>query len=241
MEEPSAALGAHAAWRYSQGRSMKAEEVAQFLNQHPEFFEDYAEMLAEVVIPHPHGGRAIPIAERQILSLREKSRRLESKLGELIRFGEQNDAITDKLHRMTLALVGAHTVNAVLHVLAFNLREDFAVPHVAIRLWGGIEPGEPGEQTAASTESRNFAESLNAPYCSTHAMLDTGIWFGEVAPHLRSFAYVPLRGEKVIGLLALASEDPQRFYPEMGTLYLRRLGEIAAAALLRNRSAEREA
>jgi uncharacterized protein len=57
---------------------MKAEEVAQFLNQHPEFFEDYAEMLAEVVIPHPHGGRAIPISERQILSLREKVRRLES-------------------------------------------------------------------------------------------------------------------------------------------------------------------
>jgi uncharacterized protein YigA (DUF484 family) len=218
---------------------MKAEEVAQFLNQHPEFFEDYAEMLAEVVIPHPHGGRAIPISERQILSLREKSRRLESKLGELIRFGEQNDAIADKLHRMTLALVGAHTVSAVLHVLAFNLREDFAVPHVAIRLWGGFEPGVPGEQSVASSESRAFAESLNAPYCSSRAMLDTGGWFGEAAPHLRSFAYVPLRGEQVIGLLALASEDPQRFYPEMGTLYLRRLGEIAAAALLRNGPAER--
>ena len=90
---------------------MKAEEVAQFLNQHPEFFEDYAEMLAEVVIPHPHGGRAIPISERQILSLREKARRLEAKLGELIRFGEQNDAITDKLHRMTLALIAARDVD----------------------------------------------------------------------------------------------------------------------------------
>ena len=65
-------------------------------------------------------------------------------------------------------------------------------------------------------------------------MLDTGTWFGEAAPHLRSFAYLPLRGEQPLGLLALASEDPQRFYPEMGTLYLRRLSEIAAAALLRN-------
>jgi len=213
---------------------MKAEEVAQFLNQHPEFFEDYAEMLAEFVIPHPHGGRAIPIAERQILSLREKSRRLESKLGELIRFGEQNDAIADKLHRMTLALMGACDVPAVLHVLTFNLREDFAVPHVAIRIWGDLHGAEPGSPPAESAESRNFAAGLNAPYCSTHAMLDTGAWFGEAAPHLRSFAYVPLRGEETFGLLALASEDPQRFYPEMGTLYLRRLGEIAAAGLLRN-------
>ena len=213
---------------------MKAEEVAQFLNQHPEFFEDYAEMLAEVVIPHPHGGRAIPIAERQILSLREKSRRLESKLGELIRFGEQNDAIADKLHRITLAVMGARGVPAVLHVLAFNLREDFAVPHVAIRIWGDLHVGEADNQPVESAESRNFATGLSAPYCSTHAMLDTGAWFGEAAPHLRSFAYVPLRGEDTFGLLALASEDAQRFYPEMGTLYLRRLGEIAAAGLLRN-------
>jgi len=218
---------------------MKAEEVAQFLNQHPEFFEDYAEMLAEVVIPHPHGGRAIPIAERQILSLREKSRRLEAKLGELIRFGEQNDAITDKLHRMTLALLGAHDVAGVLHVLAFNLREDFTVPHVAIRLWDAGEPGQVASEAPASAAARSFAEGLNSPYCSTHAMADTATWFGETAPHLRSYAYVPLRREKTIGLLALASEDPQRFYPEMGTLYLRRLGEIAAAAIARNRAGGR--
>ncbi len=215
---------------------MKAEEVAQFLNQHPEFFEDYAEMLAEVVIPHPHGGRAIPLSERQILSLREKSKRLESKLSELIRFGEQNDAITDKLHRMTLALIAARDMAAVLHVLAFNLREDFAVPHVAVRLWDGLAP-ESGDTVAVSTETRLFAQGLNGPYCSAHAMADTASWFGESGPRLRSFAYVPLRGEQTFGLLALASEDPQRFYPEMGTLYLRRLGDIAAAALLRNRAA----
>ena len=214
---------------------MKAEEVAQFLNQHPEFFEDYAEMLAEVVIPHPHGGRAIPISERQILSLREKSRRLEAKLGELIRFGEQNDAITDKLHRMTLALIGTRDLAGVLHVLSYNLREDFAVPHVDVRVWREDLCVEPAAAEAVSEEARTFAEALSGPYCSAHAMADTAAWFGEAASHLRSFAYVPLREERAFGVLALASEDPQRFYPEMGTLYLRRLGDVAAVALLRNR------
>jgi hypothetical protein len=215
---------------------MKAEEVAQFLNQHPEFFEDYAEMLADVVIPHPHGGRAIPISERQILSLREKSRRLESKLGELIRFGEQNDAIADKLHRITLALIGAHGARAVLDTLEFNLSEDFSVPHIAIRLWGELEQTLREQHPTASADAKKFASSLTSPYCSTHAMLDTGSWFGESAALLRSFAYVPLRAKETIGLLALASEDAQRFYPEMGTLYLRRLGEIASATLVRNRT-----
>ena len=208
---------------------MKAEEVAQFLRQHPEFFEQYADELAEVVIPHPHGGRAIPISERQILSLREKTRRLESKLGELIRFGEQNDAITDKLHRLTLALIAAPTAEAVLQALAQHLREDFAVPHVAVRLAGSAEGS-----AEISDEARAFASGLNGPYCSVKPMADTAQWFGESASGLHSFAYVPLRTEHAVGLLALGSEDAQRFYPEMGTLYLRRLGDIAAAAIQRN-------
>jgi uncharacterized protein YigA (DUF484 family) len=64
-------------------------------------------------------------------------------------------------------------------------------------------------------------------------MVDTAEWFGESAAHLRSFAYIPLKNTRAFGLIALASEDAQRFYPEMGTLYLKRLGELTASALLR--------
>jgi uncharacterized protein YigA (DUF484 family) len=36
-----------------------------------------------------------------------------------------------------------------------------------------------------------------------------------------------------IGLLVLASPDPQRFHPSMGTDVLTRIAELAAAALVR--------
>jgi uncharacterized protein YigA (DUF484 family) len=60
-------------------------------------------------------------------------------------------------------------------------------------------------------------------------------WFGDAATHLRSMTQVPLResGGACFGLLVMASEEPHRFYPELGTLYLERIGEMAAAALLR--------
>jgi uncharacterized protein len=210
---------------------MTPDAVVNYLKQHPEFFEEQAEFLATIMIPHPHGGRAIPISERQILSLRDKSKMLEDKLRELIVFGEENDAIGEKLHRLTLALVAARDVEAVVGALYFNLREDFAVPHTVLRLWpAGAHPQSP-EFTAVSAATRDFAESLANPYCSAHAMVDTAEWFGEGAAHLRSFAYVALKNGPAFGLLAMASEDAQRFYPEMGTLYLKRLGEIAAAAL----------
>jgi uncharacterized protein YigA (DUF484 family) len=210
---------------------MTPDAVVNYLKQHPEFFEEQAEFLATIMIPHPHGGRAIPISERQILTLRDKSKQLEDKLRELIVFGEENDAIGEKLHRLTLALVAARDVEAVVAALYCNLREDFAVPHTVLRLWPeGAHPQAP-EFASVSAAARDFADSLAQPYCSAHAMVDTAEWFGEASGHLRSFAYVAMKSERAFGLLAMASEDAQRFYPEMGTLYLKRLGEITAAAL----------
>ncbi len=63
---------------------MRADDVARYLRENPDFFESYADMLAEITVPHPHGGRAIPLSDRQMLGLREKSRALESRLTELL-------------------------------------------------------------------------------------------------------------------------------------------------------------
>ena len=211
---------------------MNPNDVAAYLKNNPDFFENYADVVADVMIPHPHGGRAISISERQILTLRERAKQLEAKLGELIQFGEENDVISEKVHRLTLAMIAARDLPAMLHAAAFNLREDFAVPHVALRVWHAAAPsGAP--ESGASDATRAFAAGLQHPHCGPLAMADPAGLFGEAAPLLKSFAYVALRGQDTFGLLAMASEDAQRFYPEMGTLYLTRIGEVAAACLLR--------
>ena len=213
---------------------MTPDAVLRYLEQHPEFFEEQAEFLATVAVPHPYGGRAISIGERQVLTLREKSKQLEGKLRELIEYGEQNDAISEKLHRLTLKLLSAPDAGAVIEGLYFHLREDFAVPHSVLRLWPEKSDGGRPEFAAVSAEARDFVGSLAHPLCSAHAAVDTAGWFGEQASLLKSFVYVPLKREQTIGCLALASEDAQRFYPEMGTVYLNRIGELTAAGLLRH-------
>ncbi len=211
---------------------MNSEDVAAYLKEHPEFFEQYAEMMSEMHIPHPHGGRTIPISERQILTLREKSKQLEGKLREIIQFGEDNDAIGEKMHRITLALLGAKDIAAAVHAAEFNLREDFSVPHVVLRVWRGADDLPAFQATSDAT--RAFAAGLAHPHCCAQAAADTAQLFGESAPLLKSFAYIGLRDSDAFGLLALASEDPHRFYPEMGTIFLSRLGDIVAAALARH-------
>ena len=215
---------------------MKAEDVLRYLQDNPGFFEDFAEVLAQIYIPHPHGGRAIPIAERQILTLREKSKLLEAKLAELIEFGEENDAIGAKMHRLCLALLPAGDLHAMLQALYYNLREDFLVPHAVLRIWQprpapGTLSGT--EFSEVSEEMRSFACAFDHPYCGGDAKPEMLAWFGDTAEQLRSLAVVPLHdaGKACTGMLVLASEDANRFYPEMGTLYLERLGEMVSAAL----------
>ncbi|MDH3286947.1 MAG: DUF484 family protein [Betaproteobacteria bacterium] len=213
---------------------MRPDEVANYLRDNPEFFEHYADMLAEIFIPHPHGGRAVSISERQILTLRDKNKQLENKLHDVIQFGEENDAISEKVQRISIALLGTSDIRGVLNAVYLSLREDFAVPHVALRVWGLNGDVDLGEFAPVSEASREFTTSLTHPYCSSRAMVDTASLFGEAGAHLRSFSYVPLRNGETFGLLVLASEDPQRFYPEMGTLYLKRLGELIGAAIRRH-------
>ena len=105
------------------------------------------------------------------------------------------------------------------------------MPHVALRLWGRELPGQPAEGAAVEPEQRVRAESMAGPLCGAAAASQYLAWFGGAREHVRSIALVPLGQTRAFGLLALGSEDPQRFHADMGTLFLRRIGELAAAAL----------
>ena len=210
---------------------MSPDDVARFLRTHPQFFEQHPELLETIRVAHPHGGRAIPLAERQTVALRDKARLLEGRLGELIHFGEENDAISEKVHRLSTALVGAPDFPALAHALYFHLREDFAVPHVALRVWGKSVPADFDEAGAVNEAQRTFANAMGAPQCGPAGGNPFVPWFGEVSEHVRSVALIPLGQTAVFGMLALGSEDLRRFYPDMGTIYLRRIGELCAAGV----------
>jgi len=213
---------------------MRADDVARYLQDHPQFFDEYHELLAHLYVPHPHGGRAISITERQILTLREKTRTLELKLAELLRFGEDNDVISTRVHALSLALMSAGSFDAVMSALREQLSEGFSVPHTALRLWNSVLTREGEVFEPVDERIRVFANEARQPYCGPVNDLGVVAWFGEAAPHVQSIALVPLRRDaRVVGLLALGANDDARFVPDMGTLYLERIGELLGASLIR--------
>ncbi len=202
---------------------MKSLDVAQYIRNNPQFFEEHADILTDITIPHPYGGRTISLSERQLITLREKNKALEKTLQEMLETARENDALQHKVHQFACALLGCPDRASITEIIARNLRQIFSVPHVALHLWQVHPP---------SAEIMTFTDQQSQPVCTHHAVPGTLQWFGEGAQHLRSYSYLPLRSEQQsIGLLILASEDAQRFYPEMGTVFLQRIAEIASSAL----------
>lgn len=215
---------------------LSQEQVAAYLHQHPQFFEHHLALLSEMYLPNPHGNGTVSLAERQQLTQRDRIRVLEAKLADLLKYGEENDTISAKVHRLSLGLLASHNFDILVQLLTYNLLEDFQVPHVGLRLWAVPAEGTDSDENPVflpvDEELKNWTESLQEPYCGHKPGLDLESWFNQ-AGELKSFALIALKGEKNFGLLAMASEDERRFYPEMGTLYLKRIGELVSAALLK--------
>lgn len=202
---------------------MRAEDVAQYLEDNPQFFEAHLETLVRIHVPHPHGGRTISLSERQLLTLREKNKDLEKKLHDLLLFAKENDALQHKVHEFIVALFSARDLATLKDSVPHLLGDIFAVPYAVLRLWQINPP---------SAEVLAFADAQFQPVCLHHPAHDSATWFGHNAKELRSYAYLPLHaGSDTVGLLVLASQDKQRFYPEMGTVFLQRIAEAVASAL----------
>ena len=213
---------------------IEAEDVVRYLQESPDFFEQHVNVLLDLKLPNLHDEKAISLSEYQVVALRDKNSLLEAKLRELVQFGEENDALGERVHRFSLALLLAADLEALLHAIYYNLREDFSVPHIGLRMWRDDNPAAENslpERGPTSKELRMYADGLAHPSCGPHALYETGTWFGDDSGQLKSFAMVALRTNHTLGLLVLASEDPGRFYQGMGTLYLKRFGELNSVAL----------
>ena len=214
------------------------DDIAQVLNHTPDFFERHAELLTAVQLSSPHGGRAVSLQERQAEMLREKIKLLEQRLMEMMRHGNENMLIADRLLRWARQMFLVARPVDLPAVLVSEMKSQFSVPQAALKAWDVAEvyAGEPFAQ-GASDDVRSLASSLATPYCGVNAGFDAVQWLDDPEA-AASLALIPLRAGAsgpAFGLLILASPDSQRYQAGMATDFLERIGELASAALSRVR------
>lgn len=212
-----------------------AHEVAAWLRRHPALLQQFPDLATTLVVPR-ESGPAASLASYQLEVLREKNRELTRRLHELFANAQENERLSVRIHQLTLALMKQGSANATLHAMAASLQEDFAgdrVRIVLLREFAGVDPA-PWLEVVPGGDMRlaPFADFLAAgdPLCGRLQPSKQGVLYGDEAADVQSTALFPVPG---LAIVAVGSVDANRFYPGMGTLFLRMMGEAFAAALSR--------
>lgn len=211
-------------------------EVAAWLKTHPDIFSRYPDLLGDLELRHS-AGSAVSLMEKQVDILRARNQRLEERLTRLMDAARENESRAGNVHRLARTLMRAPSLAGVAAGLRQCMRDDFGVDEVFIGLAAGqFKRHDIEGLTVVEPEGRigkayeNFFRTRLIE-CGPLEEARARLLFPKADPLPLSAAVVPLEKEKMLGMVAFGSRDPERFQPRQGKLFLEMTAELVAAAL----------
>jgi len=204
-------------------------EIAHYLLDHPDFFLRHEDVLEDIEVPH-RTGEAVSLLEHKIRMLQDKAAQYQKQLQELIAVARENEQLNQRLHRLTLNLIEATTVEEVLSTLQDELRARFNADAVELKLFSTEDLEEARVSEAGMAIFRKFMRT-DKPTCGPLSGEKLKVLFGDQAGDNGSAALVPIRTSELSGVLAIGSRDRERFHAGKGVDFLVRLGELVSLTL----------
>jgi hypothetical protein len=223
--------------------ALNDSNVSEYLQTYPDFFERNSQLLTKLRLPHVRDvASTVSLVERQVEVLRERNQSLERKLKELVDVARANDALADRIHRLSQRLIRAHTLAQSIGAIETSLREDFDAMNSVLVLF--IEQARSLQSdmgrflraaNPADEDMRTFESLLTSgkPRCGQVRDAQRDYLFGKDSVAIGSVALTPLGQKGALGILAIGASDAQRFHPGMSTEFLLRIGELVTYALMR--------
>ncbi|WP_290886321.1 DUF484 family protein [Arenimonas sp.] len=211
---------------------LSAHEVATFLRRHPKFLGQFPDLALSLVVPKDEG-QAASLASYQLDVLRDKNRELTRRLNELYANAQENERLTVRTHQLSLALMRAGSAADTLKAMVAVLGEDFQGEIVRVVLFKPVAGLQAewlqvvGEADPALVPFRDFLAG-NEPICGRLNQDKLALLYGDDQARAASAVLLPLPG---VGMLSVGSSDANRFFPGMGTLFLRLMSEALVTAL----------
>ena len=214
--------------------TLSEQAVASYLQNHPDFFRIYPELLAHMSLPH-QSGNAVSLVERQVAILRERSIQTRQKLGQLIEAAKDNDVLLQKTQQLVLQLLDAESLESTFDVLKQSLKNDFDVQTVSLLVFTeeGISDNLKIDTlyTASTSQLDESAKDLMTLEGSTCGILrpeEVSCLF----PHENksdigstAITFRTLSNQAVL-MLGIAHPDVEHYSGNTGTLFLDYLTDV---------------
>ena len=216
---------------------VSADQVAAYLRDNPEFFEQRPELLELIRLPDSKG-QAVSLLERQASILRERNTELRDRLNGLLDVARENDHLFDKTRKLTLTLLEARSAEKLFRNLLTSLADDFRSDRVSLMLYDREVPilGDLRNQIRC-VDSTALPQALNhllrngKAVCGAMRQEEMEALFKDHATDIRSAAMVPLEYQGRLGLLAIGSKSAMHFRSSLGTLFITHIGQVLSRRL----------
>ncbi|MCG8380578.1 MAG: DUF484 family protein [Proteobacteria bacterium] len=212
------------------------ENVAEYLQNNPDFFNKHPSILAELQIPHERGA-AISLVEKQVAVLREQNQQTRKRLHELIEIARQNEELARRMHQLALTLMEADEPKDIFKTMYENLKKNFHADRAVVKLFADpafVDSFPTEEFSGKDIQEQSLFKSIiekRMPLSGRMKRQQQVFLFGDDGDDIASSVMVPLHGEGWGGILAIGSFDAERFQPGMGVELLANLGEILSFIL----------
>ena len=214
--------------------------VANYLSQHPDFFDKQKELLLSLSIHH-ESGDAISLLERQVTLFRERNKELNDNINSFILNAEDNDALFEKTRIIILAILRSNTLSELSEAVSHNMKLEFAALDSALIFIAekdsadGLFIKSRAEAIAALGELYEKKRTL----CTSISKEQCDFLFPEVQGKIVSAAIIPVhiahaeiqqhnKGVPGQPLLVIGSDQPDHFNSTLDTLFLDFIGEVMA-------------
>jgi uncharacterized protein YigA (DUF484 family) len=218
------------------------QNVVDFLDAEPEFFERHPQALIKLELTHASGS-AVSLVERQVAVLRDRNTELETRLKDLITVAKNNDDLVRKMHELALTLIATQHTAECIRELETGLRSQFSADRAVLVLFQQpmVEQEELARFQFLHILERDdpslapFSTFLNTGRARCGQMRDSQreVLFGDDEKDIGSVAMVPLGDGASQGFLVIANADPDHFHPGKSIDFLERIGQLVSVALSR--------
>ena len=201
---------------------LAAHVVYDYLQDHPEFFQQYPQLLSSLRLPHQQRG-SVSLVERQLELQREKIQALEDDITRLMSVARHNEQIFLAFNQLQAQLYQAD-----------NLQQAEA----SLQQFTAAMP-----QVQACRLVRFSNEPANQPFqlLLSRRLNQQGVYLGRLnkeeqqglfEPHIHSVALILISSpQQPLALLAFGSEQDDHFQPAMDKLFIGHLATILAQLL----------
>ncbi len=219
--------------------ALTSEQVAKYLQQHPNFFIDRDDLLLKLTIPHQRGD-SVSLVERQVALLRERSLAYRRQLSRLTQNAKDNEKVFERMRLLMLSLLECKNLEHLVDVIHDSLHHEFGIEFHSLILCSSRPLNLPVriEHTEVMNAALGKIITQTKAICGQVSHSELEFLFANQAEKIGSVAIIPLNyalnEPQQLGVLALGSSDRNHYQANMGNLFISNLGDVLSRILARH-------